>query len=52
MPIICKKDKKGYFFQYGTHGKKYYFNHYSQLSQAKAYLKALKQARAIHANKK
>jgi hypothetical protein len=51
MPIVLKSDKKGWFFQYGTHGKKYYFNYYSPLSRDKAYLKALKQARAIQANK-
>lgn len=51
MPIYCDHDKNGYYFRYGTHGKKYYFNPMSQISIKRAYNKALKQTRAIHVNK-
>lgn len=52
MPIYQRIDSKGkYFFQYGNHGKKYYFTPSSKLSKLSAYKKALKQTAAAHANK-
>jgi hypothetical protein len=52
MPIRLKENKYGYFYQYGTHGKKYYFNANNNKSMKSAYMKALKQTKAIHAKRK
>jgi hypothetical protein len=51
MPIFNKKDKLGTYFIWGTHGSRYYFNDLSNRSKKIAYNKALKQGKAIHANK-
>ena len=51
MPIHNRSDSKGKFFQYGEHGKKYYYKNNSQSKQL-AYHKALQQTRAIHARKR
>ncbi len=50
MPIHKRKDSKGNYYQYGNHGKKYYFGSSSK-SQESAYQKALAQTRAIHVKK-
>ncbi len=47
MPISIREDSKGQYFQYGTTGKKYYFNPESLRSFNKAFDKALKQSAAI-----
>ena len=48
MPIFNQKDQKGYYYRFGHHGKKYYYNTMSSRSQKIAYGKALKQTQAIH----
>lgn len=45
MPITLGQDLKGYFYQYGTHGKKYYF--FTERGKQIAYTKAKKQGIAI-----
>ena len=52
MPIYNKYDAiKGLsYFQYGETGKKYYYK--NLIEKRKSYVKALKQARVIHANRK
>ncbi len=50
MPIHESKDRDGYYFQWGNHGKKYYYNPYNQKSRAIAYNKSLRQARAIYSS--
>ena len=45
MPIHKGVDNIGYYFQYGTTGKRYYFN--TELGRKRAYNKALNQTRAI-----
>jgi hypothetical protein len=52
MPIYNKKDEKGYYFQYGLHGVKYYYNPKSKLSKLEARKKAIRQTAAIHIMKK
>ncbi len=51
MPILKRKDLHGYYYRYGTSGKKYYYNPQSSRSKKIAYTKALKQTQAINANK-
>ena len=51
MPIATRRDKHGFYFQYGTHGSKYYFNPLNRRSLKTAYTKALRQTKAIHAAK-
>ncbi len=46
MPVHTGYDKYGYFFQWGTHGKRYYFN--NRKSEEDAKKKALAQARAAY----
>ena len=49
MPIHLGTDSSNKkFYQWGKHGKKYYFSNLS--SQVKALEKAIKQSRAAHAN--
>jgi len=48
MPIHRNNDSNGYYFQWGNHGKKYYFNRNSNDSIINAYNKALLQMRAIY----
>jgi len=50
MPIKEGIDNIGRYFQYGSKGKKYYFT--DEKSKIIAYNLVLKQAKAIHANKK
>ncbi len=51
MPIHNRHDKSGYYFIYGNHGKKYYYDPKSPISLNVAYTKALNQLRAAHVNK-
>lgn len=48
MPIHKRIDSRGSYFQYGNHGKKYYFDILSDNSIINAYNKALKQQTAIY----
>ena len=48
MPIHLRKDKKGSYYQWGNHGKKYYF--FTQHGKIIAYGKSVKQAQAVHAS--
>lgn len=50
MPIHQLHDKKGPYFQYGTHGHKYYYKPHDIYSHDKAYELSLRQAQAIHAS--
>lgn len=51
MPTKCgKKDKKGYFCQWGSSGKKYYYKKGDKASRDRARSKADKQGKAAHAN--
>lgn len=52
MPVNHRKDKEGKYFQWGDHGKKYYYKKESEKEEAR--LKALKQgwAISIYKNKK
>lgn len=51
MPIYLKKDSQGHYYQFGDHGKKYYFNTRSRNSRDSAYTKAFLQEKAIFANR-
>ncbi len=46
MPVILHKGKRPYY-QWGQHGKRYYFNPLSQTSQLLAYNKSRRQGIAI-----
>lgn len=50
MPIHLRADSKGYYYQYGNHGKKYYFK--SEKGRESAYRKAHRQAIAIKISQK
>ncbi len=50
MPIVVRKDAKGYFIQWGSHGAKYYFNPNSQRSFIEAHKNSIKQMAAAHAH--
>ena len=47
MPIRNRKDEKGDYFQWGDHGKKYYYEANNEKSKKIARRKAWKQSRAI-----
>jgi hypothetical protein len=47
MPIHLGKNNDSYYYQYGSHGTKYYFDSNNQKSHDNAYIKAMKQAVAI-----
>lgn len=49
MPVRLKHNEKGYYYQYGNHGTKYYF--VTNRGRIIALNKAIKQAKAIHASK-
>ena len=51
MPIHQDKDLKGFFYQFGLTGKKYYYIPVNPQSKQNAYNKALKQSRAIEYSK-
>lgn len=48
MPIHRESDSKGSYYQWGNHGKKYYYVSGNERSRKIAYSKAVKQARAIY----
>lgn len=48
MPIFRRHDRYGWYYQYGQHGTRYYFN--SARSERIAWNKCVKQTRAIHAS--
>lgn len=51
MPIKIKVNEEGkYYYQWGNHGAKYFFNPNSEKSKDVAYEKAIKQVAAIFAN--
>lgn len=50
MPIHAGQDKKGHFYQWGSTGKKYYFDPDSKRSVAAAYNRAEKQQTAIYSS--
>lgn len=41
MPIHKGKDINGYYYQWGNHGKRYYYNINSELSRKRAHKKAI-----------
>jgi len=49
MPVHMDKDEFGWYYQWGNHGKKYYFDETSQVSRDKAHEKAVRQGIAVHA---
>lgn len=50
MPIHRSTDKEGTFFQWGTSGKKFYFDPGSESSRTRALNLAKKQQKAIYAS--
>jgi hypothetical protein len=50
MPIYRGKDEAGYFYRWGKHGKKYYFDPHNPSSAKEAKNKAGRQARAAYAH--
>lgn len=50
MPINRKKDTKGYYYQWGNHGKKYYYTANNPRSRDMAKSKAVKQAQAVYSS--
>ena len=46
MPIYQGTDNKGSYYQWGSEGKKYYFNQYNFRSMKIAHNKAIKQGMA------
>ena len=52
MPVRRSKDSKGSYYQFGHHGKKYYYVSGSKRSRTIAINKAKRQGRAEHARKR
>lgn len=51
MPIHSEKDEDGKsYYQWGNHGKRYYYNPKNKKSKNDAYEKAVKQAQAAYAH--
>jgi hypothetical protein len=50
MPTRQKQDSKGSYYQWGDHGKKYYYDNTSERSRQTAQKKANKQGQAIKAS--
>jgi hypothetical protein len=50
MPIHLGYNSYGHYYQWGYHGKKYYFNYHDKRSEKNAYKKAVKQAQAAYSN--
>jgi hypothetical protein len=50
MPIHKGRDAMGMFYQWGAHGKKYYYTASSKTSELRAKAQAKAQARAIYAS--
>jgi len=49
MPVFQRVDTRGYYFQWGDTGKKYYFDPSNLVSAARARQKAHAQGRAVRA---
>ena len=47
MPVHTGHDEKGRFYQYGGHGKKYYYT--TERGRVAALAKAMRQQDAVHA---
>ena len=47
MPIRRRRNNHGSYYQWGKKGKKYYFRSGNEKSKRKAYMKAVRQGRAI-----
>jgi hypothetical protein len=52
MPIHEVKTGKKHYYQYGSSGKRYYFDPNCLKCKQEAYNKALQQTKAIHAYKR
>lgn len=50
MPIHRGKDSNGCYYQWGGHGKRYYYTAGNVSSREAAYKKAETQARAVYAH--
>ena len=50
MPVHRGKDNKGSYYQWGGHGKKYYYIAGNKASRERALMKSQAQARAIYAS--
>lgn len=50
MPVHSGKDEIGYYFQWGNHGHKYYYNNKLILSRENAKRKAHQQAIAAYSH--
>ena len=50
MPIRQGRDAKGTFYQFGNHGKKYYYVPGNKMSKDTAKLKARRQAIAVYSS--
>jgi hypothetical protein len=50
MPVHDGEDDSGPYYQWGNHGKKYYYKKNSAVSENNARKKAGEQGRAAHAN--
>jgi len=51
MPVHWGSDASGSFYQYGTHGKKYYYTPGDVQSELAARRAAGRQAQAVHAHR-
>ena len=49
MPVHRGTDSVGAFYQWGLHGKRYYYRTSNYISRRKAMEKAARQGRAAHA---
>jgi len=50
MPINLRQDTNGTYYQWGDHGKKYYFKPHDDFTKQLAFNEALQQGRAMFAN--
>ena len=50
MPIHRGRDRNGSYYQYGNHGKRYYYKSNNQEARKNAKQKAIRQAIAIYSS--
>lgn len=50
MPIHLSRDSNGSYYQWGNHGKKYYFNSHCKICKSNARNKAIRQMIAIYSS--
>lgn len=50
MPVRYQLDMKGHYYQWGDHGKRYYFDPRNEASRKLAKSKAIAQMQAAHLN--